>query len=199
LTTGQPASSIGEPDRQRSRLARSPPGRAADLHCPLPCAVTTSMQLLFCVASAAIATSRSRLACGGAPPSDLRRVCNYGLAPGPGSQEACGLLCYQVLPVSSSVGIRELRQRASVCWAAQEGVEAPDDVRCSRLHPPGAVEHEVDVHGRAVSFMAVSLSWDSSSPRAHARAPSGWCCSSPGLRGCPLRRDAASIRRRAGD
>jgi len=58
LTTGQPASSLGEPDRQRSRLARSPPGRAADLHCPLPCAVTTSMQLLFCVASAAIATSR---------------------------------------------------------------------------------------------------------------------------------------------
>ena len=74
LTTGQPASSIGEPDRQRSRLARSPPGRAADLHCPLPCAVTTSMQLLFCVASAAIATSRSRLASGGAPPSDLRRA-----------------------------------------------------------------------------------------------------------------------------
>src|SRR5216684_3908737 len=67
LTTGQPASSIGEPDRQRSRLARSPPGRAADLHCPLPCAVTTSMQLLFCVASAAIATSRSRLASGGGP------------------------------------------------------------------------------------------------------------------------------------
>ncbi len=49
----------------------------------------------------------------------------------------------------------------------QEGVEAPDDVRCYRLHRPGAVEHEVDVHGRAVSFMAVSLvlSWDSSSPR----------------------------------
>src|SRR5437763_16934444 len=54
------------------------------------------------------------------------------------------------------------------------------------------VEHEVDVHGRAVSFMAVSLPWVSSSPRAHARAPSGWCRSSPGLRGCPLRRDAAS-------
>ena len=34
----------------------------------------------------------------------------------------------------------------------QEGVEGPDDVRCYRLHPPGAVEHEVDVHGRAVSF-----------------------------------------------
>src|SRR5207237_9617587 len=74
LTTGQPASSIGEPDRQRSMLARSPPGRAADLHCPLPCTITTSMQLLFCVASAAIATSRSRLASGGAPPSDLRRA-----------------------------------------------------------------------------------------------------------------------------
>ena len=67
----------------------------------------------------------------------------------------------------------------------EEGVEAPDDVRCYRLHPPGAVEHEVDVHGRAVSFMAVSLSWDSSSPRTHARAPSGWCRSSPGLRRCP--------------
>ena len=44
-----------------------------------------------------------------------------------------------------------------------------------------------------------SSPWDSSSPRAHARAPSGWYRSSPGLRRCPLRRDAASIRRRAGD
>ena len=43
----------------------------------------------------------------------------------PISREACGLLCYQVLPVSSSVGIRELRQRAKCCWAARKALKPP--------------------------------------------------------------------------
>src|SRR5947209_3830023 len=43
----------------------------------------------------------------------------------PISREACGLLCYQVLPVSSSVGIRELRQRAKCCRAARKALKSP--------------------------------------------------------------------------
>jgi prevent-host-death family protein len=60
--------------------------------------------------------------CNVAKPSGQRSAPDIGSSsgvattasqPGPESREACGLLCYHVLSMSITVGIRELRQQAS--------------------------------------------------------------------------------------